>query len=363
MKYLIALLLLVHGGIHLLGLIKAYGWAPLKGLPIRILRAEGTLWAIAGILFLTYAAMYSTETTNWWNIGALAMLLSQGLIIWQWKQARAGTIPNVLLALHCLAGYTFFNLNQDSLYGTRNILQNAAPYPTGLLNDATIDSLPVSVQRWMRHAGVMGKPQIRSALITQNVRLKMKPGQKDWWPATATQWTYLPRSGFTWKVDVHPYPLLHFYGKDEWFEGKGSMYISLNGWFPVVNAQGPKIDEGALQRYLGEMVWCPSLAVSPEIQWMALNDSSAKATLSMDGTTGNGNFYWNQRGDLLEYRAMRYMGNESDADCREWIIRVQGYHSFEGIRVPSKMTATWKLDSGEWTWLELELKDVKYNPK
>lgn len=49
-------------------------------------------------------------------------------------------------------------------------------------------------------------------------------------------------------------PLLFFLGRDKFEAGRGDMLIQLNALFTVVNEQGEKIDEGALQRYLGEMV-------------------------------------------------------------------------------------------------------------
>jgi hypothetical protein len=58
---------------------------------------------------------------------------------------------------------------------------------------------------------------------------------------------------------------------------------------------------------------------------------------------------------------MRYKGNESDAQRYPWVLQVQEHKSFEGIRVPSKMTATWKLEDEDWKWLKLGIVDIKYN--
>jgi hypothetical protein len=34
-----------------------------------------------------------------------------------------------------------------------------------------------------------------------------------------------------------------------------------------------------------------------------------------------------------------------------------------GVKIPVKLTATWKLDEGDWTWLKLEITEIKYNIK
>ena len=60
---------------------------------------------------------------------------------------------------------------------------------------------------------------------------------------------------------------------------------------------------------------------------------------------------------------MRYMGNDPDAKRYEWVINVDDYAIYEGIKVPSKMRATWMLDEGEWTWCVIEIKELIYNKK
>ncbi len=139
------------------------------------------------------------------------------------------------------------------------------------------------------------------------------------------------------------------------------MLIKLNSLINVVNEQGEKLDEGTLQRYLGEMVWFPSLALSPYITWEPIDDTTAKATMTYEGTTGSGTFYFNTNGDVTKFSALRYKGNEEGANRHEWIMNISEHKTFEGIKVPAVMSSTWKLDEGDWTWLKLEVKDIQYN--
>jgi hypothetical protein len=88
---------------------------------------------------------------------------------------------------------------------------------------------------------------------------------------------------------------------------------------------------------------------------------TARAVIESHGTRGEGLFHFNEEGDFVKFSAMRFKGNEEGAKRYEWVIEVQEYAVFEGIRVPSLMTATWKLEEGDWTWLEMKILDVKYN--
>lgn len=109
------------------------------------------------------------------------------------------------------------------------------------------------------------------------------------------------------------------------------------------------------------MVWFPSLALSPYITWEERSDTSATATMEYKGTKGSGTFYFNSAGDVVKFSALRYKGNEPDAKRYPWILLVEEHNTFEGIKVPSKMTATWKLEDEDWTWLKLEILDIRYN--
>ena len=139
------------------------------------------------------------------------------------------------------------------------------------------------------------------------------------------------------------------------------MLIKLHSLFNVVNEQGDKMNEATLQRYLGEMVWFPSLALSPYITWEQIDENTSKATMTYKGTSGSGTFYFNSNGDVAKFTALRYKGNEKHAKRYNWEMNILDYKTFEGIKVPAKMTSNWKLDDKDWTWLKIEVTDIKYN--
>lgn len=78
-------------------------------------------------------------------------------------------------------------------------------------------------------------------------------------------------------------------------------------------------------------------------------------------TTGSGTFYFNSNGEVTKFLALRFKGNEAGAKRHEWEMNITDYETFEGIKVPSKMTSTWKLDQENLTWFKLEVTDIKYN--
>lgn len=242
------------------------------------------------------------------------------------------------------------------------VLGNASAQKSELLTEKEIIHLPAPIQNWLKVSGAVGKEKARIVALKQSFLMKLKPEQKKWKQAITQQFFNAENPAFIWTVRMKMAPFVSVLGRDKFMDGKGEMQMMLNGLFNLGKETGEKMDEGTLQRYLGETVWFPSGMVSPHISWEELNAHSARATMNYKGTTGSGTFYFTKEGLFEKFIAMRFYGNASDARRYEWIITAQKHAEFNGIKIPSKMEATWMLESGPWTWLKLEIAEVDYNP-
>ena len=361
MRIVFLIIVILHGLIHLLGFVKGFGFKEVKELTLPITKPMGLLWLTATVLFLTYGILYLVNSKYAWLVGLVAVVISQILVILFWKDAKFGIVPNILILVVSIASLGYYNFQKLVQQETVNLLSQNKTIKEKIINENDIDDLPGPVKNWLRHSGVIGKPFISVGKVIQNAEMQMKPDQNNWMSADAIQYTTIDNPAFIWSVDVKMNSLLNFQGRDKFENGKGEMLIKMNSLINVVNEQGEKMDEGTLQRYLGEMVWFPSLALSPYITWERINDKTAKATMTYKGTAGSGTFFFNANGDVTKFSALRYKGNEAEAKRHEWTMNISDYETFEGIKVPAKMTSTWKLDEGDWTWLKLEVMNIKYN--
>lgn len=215
-----------------------------------------------------------------------------------------------------------------------------------------------------------GKKKFFSQSITSHSFLELIEKTKINFPEKIQEGTYELEAetavgnldpAFIWTVRLKMAPFISVLGRDKFIDGKGEMQMTLNGLINLGKETGEKMDEGTLQRYLGETVWFPSGMASPHISWEELDAHSARATMNFNGTIGSGTFYFNNEGFFEKFIAMRFYGNTPDAKRYEWIITAQEHAEFNGIKIPSKMEATWMLESGSWTWLKLKIIDIRYN--
>ena len=361
MKIAFLIIVLLHGLIHLLGFVKGFELREVKELTLPISKTLGVVWLTATFLFLTYGMLYLLNSKYAWLIGLVAVVVSQVIIFLFWKDAKFGTIPNIIILTVSIVSFGYYNFQKIIQQETAQLLDKNVSVENRILNEIDLVNLPNPVKNWLKNCGALGKPFISFGKVTQIAEMQMKPDQDNWLAATATQYTTIDNPAFIWTVDVKMNSFLSFQGRDKYDEGKGEMLIKLNSLFNVVNERGEKLDEGTLQRYLGEMVWFPSLALSPYITWEHIDENTAKATMTYKGTSGSGTFYFNSNGDVTKFSALRFNGNDTDAKRRNWEMNILDYKKFEAIKVPAKMTSTWKLDEKDWTWLKLEVTDIKYN--
>lgn len=361
MRIFFLIIVLFHGLIHFLGFLKGLGLKEVKELTLPISKPMAFIWLTAALLFLSYGILNLLHSRYSWAVGLVAVVISQILVILFWKDAKFATIPNFVILLVSLTSLGHYNFQKLIQQETNRLLGQNASQEIKQVRESDLADLPEPVRNWLRNCGALGKPFIRLGKVAQIAEMQMKPDQENWMTAEAIQYTTIDKPAFIWAVDVKMNSVIYFHGRDKFEKGKGEMLIKMNSLFEVVNEHGDKLDEGTLQRYLGEMVWFPSMALCSYISWEEINDHSAKATMTYKGIQGSGRFYFNDKGDVTKFTSMRYQGNDPRAKRQLWTMNITDYNSFEGIRVPAKMTSTWKMDEKDWTWLKLEVTDIKYN--
>ncbi|AFH47838.1 Hypothetical protein IALB_0126 [Ignavibacterium album JCM 16511] len=362
MKWIFFFIVLVHALIHILGFLKAFQLAEINQLTQNISKPMGIFWLIALILFLAAAIQFISNYDLWWLTGLAAVILSQVLIILFWQDAKFGTIPNIIILFVAIITFAGWSFNLDVKNEVTELLSKSSVDKKEILNEDKISHLPPVIQKWLKNSGVVGREMINTVYLKQRGQIRMKPEQESWYNSQAEQWFTVDNPAFIWKVKVDMMPLVFFIGRDKFSDGKGSMLIKILSLINIVNSSdNEKINQGTLQRFLGEIVWFPTAAVSPYIKWEQVDSVTARATMTYKGTTGSALFYFNDNGDFVKFSAMRFMGTENDSQLKEWTITLNEYKIYDGIKIPVKGEATWKLDDGDFTWYKLEIYDVKYN--
>lgn len=269
-------------------------------------------------------------------------------------------ILGFIIIVFMIIGYSLWNFNQKTLRDIESLFSGVDDNGRVITEDMIRD-LPEPVQRWLIHSRVVGREEIQTVYLKQTGKMKLNPEQKNWIKSEAEQAFNTTRPQFTWRVKTSMFGL-PVVGRDDYANGKGSMLIKLVGLIPVVNlADKPKLSESTMQRFLGEIVWFPTAALSPYITWEAVDESSARATMEYEGIKGSALFYFNETGEPVRVIIPRYRDID-DEEPTDWEADVKKVKRVNGIVVPVEVEASWLTEEGKFTWYIFEIHDIRYNP-
>jgi hypothetical protein len=354
--------ILFHGLIHVIGFVKAYGLAEISQISQVISKTMGMVWLVTALLFVLVAILGFFQKEWWWIPAFVAIVMSQFLIILTWQDSKFGTIPNVILLLIAIIGMSVWLFQLQTNQEIRFLLTEAKSAESTIISREMIQPLPTPVQKWLTNIGLIGKNTIQTVHFQQKGFMKLKPEQKEWTEAAAEQYVSTDKPAFIWHVRMKMFPFLNVFGRDQYKDGKSQMLIKLVGLFPVVSEKNnEKVNQSTLQRYLMELPWYPSAALSPYISWEHINESSAKATMSYKGISGSATYFFKPNGDLERISAYRYKESDDTSEPIECIGEVVESERIDGISIPTKLKISWMLDSGKFTWYRFQLADVRFN--
>ena len=219
--------------------------------------------------------------------------------------------------------------------------------------------LPEPVRRYLRYTGVVGRPFPGTIRLRQKGRMRPGPGQP-WLPVDAEEHYSVQPPGFVWAGTARVGPLAVARARDMYAEGKGRMLVKVASLWPVVDASGEQMDQAAMMRYLSEMIWFPAAFLAANISFEPVDGSSARVALTDHGRTVTGTMFFDQQGRLTDFVARRYR-TAGASDPETWSTPVTGYGEFEGLRLPARGTAIYKLPGGDLEYIDVTITDLHYD--
>jgi hypothetical protein len=229
-----------------------------------------------------------------------------------------------------------------------------------LVSDEMLGDLPASVQRYMMFTGVVGTPWINNVVLKYVGKFRQGL-ERPWMPMTVKQSYTISPPSFVWnaRFKIMGLPLLH--ARDEYKLGRGRMHAKLAYLFTVFDIQGEKLDQGAMIRYLSEMIWFPTAFLGENITWQAVDSNSADVQLVDAGKSVSGRLYFDDDGRPTNFTAMRYREIDGDFALDAWSTPIIGYGVHAGLNLPTQGQAVWNLQSGDLVYVNMQIEEIEYN--
>lgn len=235
------------------------------------------------------------------------------------------------------------------------------------LAGSRIEALPAPVQRYLRLVLRDRQPLARRTRIEWDGEFRLIEERRTdaaWRPFEATQVFTFPPPGFVWDARIRMAPLIDIRVRDSYVAGRGAMQGAAFGVVRIVDAGGAReLDEGALQRLLGECVWLPAaLLPGGALQWTAMDDTHARATLTDAGHSVSMEFEFAQTGEIVgAFTPHRYRsrGNEFVSTPFGGVYR--RYEDRGGVLVPAEAEVYWMLQGKRVPYWRGQLRTIAFD--
>jgi hypothetical protein len=186
---------------------------------------------------------------------------------------------------------------------------------------------------------------------------------ENWAPFTSEQTFGYLEPGFVWDAHIHAGPGMDVRVRDEFRHGHGSIHAAMFGMMTVADQRGkPELDAGALQRYLGELVWNPAaLLPGGHVQWQDIDDYSALAAIHVGETLVELEFHFKETGELAHvYTDARYAEEKATFVQRPWRVRVFDWETWHGVKIPRYAIVSWVYPEGEKEVIKMTIDQVDW---
>jgi hypothetical protein len=341
-----------------MGFAKAFNYGNISQLTKEISKPAGICWLAAAFLFMAVTLSYLFKNEVWPYFAVTAAILSQILIIAVWKDARFGTIANVIIILAAIAAWGSLHFETSFRDDVKINLQRTNIIQTDLLSEADIQSLPQTVQKYLRYSGVINQPKIKNVKIVFEGEMRSKG--KDWFTFQSVQYNFFdnPTRLFFMKAKMFgtTVPGFHHYQ-----DATAQMDVKLFGLFTVVHVSGKEMTKAETVTLFNDMcLMAPASLIDKRIEWTPADSLSVKATFNNGTNKISAILYFNEQGQLINFIS----DDRTDINAMNqyrFSTPVKDYVEMNGRKIMKYGEAIWHYPEGEFVYGKFNLKNIEYN--
>src|SRR6202158_1757817 len=261
--------------------------------------------------------------------------------------------PVVILALTVIVALALIcgSRRWESATKEMHAKLEAARLPVGRKTYSTAEliGLPAPVQKYFRAVIKDGQPSVSAVYVQLSGTFNMSETGDKWKRFTSTQRVIVQRPGFDWEGHIEMMPGLTARVHDAYIAGEGVLHATLFGLVSLANLRGtPEIAQGELMRFFAEAAFYPTVLLpSQGVEWKAVDDLSAKATL-IDGATAVTLLFCFDKNGLIESVRAEARGRTVAGVVipTPWEVRWSNYELRDGMRIPTEGEVAWLLAEG-----------------
>lgn len=357
MKFVLTIILFIHGLIHFLGFAKAFHFGNMEQFAKEISKPMGLLWLFTGLLFVSASVLFIAKKDVWAILAIISAVASQLLILTVWADAKFGTIANVVILVAAIMGMAAINF-EASFKSDVKVAMKTTGNTNEILVEKDLEHLPPLIKNYLKDVGVVGKPKVKNAKIV--FEGEMRERGKNWFEFTSEQYNFYdsPARLFFMKAKVMGLPT---HGYHAYQHKSAKMQIKVLSLFPVVQLNPPELFATETVTFFNDLcLFAPATLVDDRIGWEPVDERSVKATFTNSDTKISAILQFNDNGHLINFVSEDRISID-EMKTYPFSTPVSNYDTINGHLLPTYGEAVWHYPDGEFVYGRFHLKSVAYN--
>ena len=363
--WLVGFVAVAHGAIHLLGAAKGLGWAEVTQLAEPIGAGPGVVWLAAAVATIAAGVLLLARVRWWWIVGAMAVVVSQVVIVTSWADAKVGTVANVVLAAAVVFGWASQGpRSARAEYRRRATAALATPRSTDLVTETDLARLPAPVAAYVRRSGALGRPRVDTMHARFHGRIRGGPA-KPWMTFTGEQVnTFGTQPSRLFLMDAElfglPVEVLHVLTG-----GAATMRVRALSLFPMVDASGPEMDRAETVTIFNDLcVLAPVALIDAPVAWTSIDDHHVRGAYAYGANTITAELTFDDNDELVDFFSDDRNAVSTDGKTftpQRWSTPISAYRDLGSARLGTIGEAHWHTTDGEFAYLQFDLDAITYN--
>jgi hypothetical protein len=345
-----------------MGFAKAFGYGNFNQLTKEISKPIGMVWFATGLLFLIGLALYILRKESWAYFGVIAVVLSQILIIYDWNDAKFGTIANGIILVFVIVGFFQIKFKNEYRNEVTICFEQTKKLSKIILSEGIIKYLPEPVKKYIRYAGCLNKPILHHFRIDFSGKIRSYE-KKEWMQLKSEQYNFIqsPTRLFYLDASMKGLPVAGFHC---FKNGIAYMDIRLLSMFKVEFQKGAVMNESETVTFFNDMCcMAPATLIDKRIEWLEVEENKVKASFTNNGITISACLYFNAIGELVNFVSedRSALVKNGETVKLKWSTPLRDYKTINGYKLASYAEAIYTYPDGEFTYATFELKGIGYN--
>jgi hypothetical protein len=365
-RWIVGLIVVAHGFLHVLGAANGLGWAEVTQLVEPISTWLGAMWLAAAMVTIAAGVLLIARVRLWWVVGAVAVLSSQLVIITSWADAKVGTIANGVLLLAVVYGWASQGpRGARAEYRRRASTALDISHSSLVVTEADLERLPAAVAAYVCQSGAIGQPRVHTFRARFHGRIRSGPA-KPWMSFTGEQVnTYGTKPDRLFFMDAEllglPVEVLRVFTA-----GAATMRVKALSLFPMVNASGPEMDRAETVTIFNDLcILAPAAIIDAPVTWQVLDDHRVRGTYTSGANSITAELSFNDDHELVDFISDDRTAVSSDGGKtftpQRWSTPLSGYRKLGSSYLGTIGEAHWHAPEGEFAYLEFNLDEIAYN--